>query len=271
MSEESLPHSVKELNRLHLSGKYAELIKADRANLAFLLDRLDRDHRDVGIAISRLAWSLYQNGDFGESEQELLQGMSEDVGRRDDLKERNACFLLDLANIYFATKRYAEADAAIERAGEFLRDMQHVLPATNAKLLYYIARSKLYSEGYDDAERLLREAIQQIQIEGHPKDRALGIFYHWLSRVYAAQAKLSDAMEAMGEALNAYPARETAYYANSLSMLGSYLAKSGDIREAKAHQTKALEILHRVRPSRHRDILAVERRLAAIEAHSNSS
>jgi tetratricopeptide (TPR) repeat protein len=264
MPEPSLPHSIKELNWLHVAGKYAQLIETERGNLAALRGEFGDDHKYVGGAISQLAWSLYENGDFGTAEDELLSGMITDVADRDDLQERNASFLLDLANIYLATTREEKATAAVERANELMKSMSAIPALRMGISLSYSARILLGHRQFAEAERLIRDAIKLARKECQPPNRVLGIFYHRLSEVYAAQGKLAEAIETMGAALNTYPARETAYYANSLSLLGQYMAKQGDLSEAKSSQIKALEILKRVRPAGHRDILATERRHAAI-------
>jgi tetratricopeptide (TPR) repeat protein len=224
MPEPSLPHSVKKLNWLHVAGKYAQLIEADRDNLATLRAEFRDDHKYVGNAISQLAWSLYENGDFAAAEDELAHGMVVDVADVDDLKERNASFLLDLANIYLATKREEKATTALERANELMKSMRDIPALRMGISLSYSARILLGRRQLAEAERLIQEAIILARKECQPPNRALGIFYHRLSEVYAVQGKLVEAIETMGTALNTYLMREAAYYANSLSLLGGYMA-----------------------------------------------
>src|SRR5258708_3187866 len=99
MSMSALPHPAKELNRVHASGRYAQLIQAQRENLAQMLREHSRDDSRVLEEIEYLALWLYENQEFAAAEEELKRGMIIDTAGRDDLKERNVCFLLALVNI----------------------------------------------------------------------------------------------------------------------------------------------------------------------------
>jgi tetratricopeptide (TPR) repeat protein len=264
------PHSDKELNWLHVAGKYAELIEAERENLAHQRCIHAFEHQDVGIAISALAWSLYENGDFALAEIELLNGLVADCANRSELQHRNAAFFHDLANIYLATNREQDAAIALGRAKKMLAAMSELPDLRMATSKIYGARILQRRRNYTAAERLIKDAIS-LATESPWPNYVLGVSYHRLSQVYAAQGKISDAEDVIRMALESYPAWETAYYANSLCLLGLCVAKQGNKPLGQSHLTIALEILKRVRPSGHRDIVAAERRLAAIVAAKGGS
>jgi tetratricopeptide (TPR) repeat protein len=260
------PHSDRELNWLHVAGKYEQMIVADRENLAYFLHEYGFEHTYAGVAISRLAWSLYENGDFAGAENELIHGMIIDATGSDDFKERNASFLLDLANISLVTNREQEAKSAVDRANGFLANMIAVPPVRTIVSLIRSAGILIYGRELAKAELVLHEAAQLTLAYHKPKDRTLGIIFHQLGKVFGAQGRISEAEDATRLALESYPARETAYYANSLSQLGAYVAKQGNRPAGQSHLTIALEILKRVRPAGHRDIVLTGRRLAKILA-----
>jgi tetratricopeptide (TPR) repeat protein len=259
------PHSIKELNRLHVSGKYVELIQAARENLAHIIRECGGNDQRVADEIQYLAWWLYENGDFAAAEDELRSGMVFDTRGRDDLKDRNAACLLALANIYLATGREPDASSALKQANELMAGMSDVRPIRRAVFLLHSARILTKHGDFNGAEQQLKQASDLAFSDPTPKDRIPGIILHRLSQIYDAQGRLSKAEDTLRKAMEVYPARETAYYANSLSLLALYLAKKGNMSEALSSQIKSLEILRRVRPAGHRDITAAEHRLAAIQ------
>ena len=262
------PHSSKKLYHLHVAGKYMRLIECGRENRDHLLREYGFEHQYVAIATLDLARWLYDQRDYAAAERELRECMVTDVADRDDLKKRNATCFSDLAQLYLTSGRYSDAEAALDQAAALMSAMPILRLRSIAATSLHRARLHMYRGDFAQAEQLINVALELTEKEFGPKHRKLGVILDILSQLYHRQDKTSEAEQTIHRALNAYQARESAQYAWSLYQLARYVAAQGRLPEAKTCLAKGLEILKRVRPSGHSDIVEFEKRHAEIHVNT---
>ncbi|TWT90222.1 Tetratricopeptide repeat protein [Pseudobythopirellula maris] len=253
------------LKDLHQSGRYGELADLCRKRVEKLRAMYGPRHGKVGFALKQLAYTHYLQGDLPRSE-ESLRAAIEVLGDSGSSKTGlyRAC-QLDLARVCIFIGKHAETESLL---GEVL-SAAAALPSASQRLCAgaHFVRSKLQrkEKDFEGAEQSLEMAEIWILQQLGEESRYYASLQHQKGEVYWRQGRFSEAEHALRKSMSAHETileTESADYAMAMSLLGEVLAKRGNREEASESQGRALEILKRVRPAGHSNILQVERLVA---------
>ena len=230
-------------------------------------------HRDVGLALTRLA-HVYQNGGrFYEAEplykravgifENAVPANDQDMGRG----------YANLAYLYREQGRFADAEPLFRRALEL---MGRALPADHvdlAKLHNNLALVIQSDRRFAEAESLYKKALAIYEKQLPEDDLERITCLSNLALLYHEQGKLSEAetyyVRVLAAREKSLP-QDDPVIARSLSNLGGVYLQQGRFLEAEARYRRALSIREKSLPEQHPDLAKSLLNMAALSTAQSS-
>ena len=178
-------------------------LMADRGDLRGAIARHQETlsaYREVGdksgmlVASLNLAGELSDHGDLAQAHRLLTQAVR--IGREINQKATTVTALSDLAELTAVKGDLRGAAALCQDALALSREIPS--KAREARASSECARIAIERGAFDEAERLLRSALEYYLADKSP--RAVAATYHALAQAYLASAKLADARRAFERA-----------------------------------------------------------------------
>jgi serine/threonine-protein kinase len=254
-------------------GRYDEAEQQIRAGLAMLQRHLSRNDPAVARSISALGRVLENAGRYPEAIKELEEAVrlqSNRPGQEADL----SASLTELANCYFYTSRYAEADALNQRVLAIDRRLYGPRHPHVADDLINLGAVQFEGGHYAEAERWDRQALEIMAAwygPGHPETASAQTM---LARALLKLDRRDEARPLLEAALTT---QERVYgpihprVASTLNELGLIARDQGRLDEAAADFRRMAEIYDQVHHGKHYLVGVALSNLADVEQRRGNS
>jgi tetratricopeptide (TPR) repeat protein len=265
-----------ELAELLEAGRLDELIARAREIVEQSRAQFGEVHERTAKAISDLAFSYREMGDYDTAAAHWNEACAIFLALFGERSPQYVQSLFDVANAELLGGRIDEAEGLVDRATTIVQSIPGDQRDTLLLIWLLTARLKLRRQDTEAAEAFLLDAmrLRLRQLEGEYggsynwEDQRLSDIFGYLSWVYDSQGNFRAAKGAMQKSIRIRDRRfdkMRPFLARKLSQLGEIQRKLGDLSSAKESQLAALEILKKMRPAGHIDIVNVERRLAKLD------
>jgi tetratricopeptide (TPR) repeat protein len=277
MNQEAFDHELAELLE---AGKFSELIARAREIVEQSRTQFGEVHARTATAVSDLAFSYYEMGDWDTAAAQWSEACKIHLALFGERSSQYVQSLFEVARADLLSGRIDEAECLVDRATTIVQS----IPGDQRDTLFLIwllaARLKLRRQDTEAAQAFLMDAmrLRLRQLEGEYggsynwDDQYLSDVFGYLSFVYDTQGNLRAAKGAMQKSIrirNRQFDKIRPFLARKLSTLGEIQRKLGDLSSAKASQLAALDLLKKMRPAGHFDLVNVERRLAKLDSIEN--
>ncbi|TVQ53993.1 MAG: serine/threonine protein kinase [Phycisphaerales bacterium] len=214
---------------------------------------LGDQHQNTLTAINRLGMIYRDLGEFAQAESQLLEALRASEQRRGDDHPQTINAVLNLASLYRQTNRPREAKSLYRRALETnRRTLGETHPST---LLAMNSMGILLGQIGDLAgsEEMYRRVLEaHLRIDGPDDPRTL-LMKNNLGANLSRQQRYDEAEPYLRRYLEFQRSRhaETHHLVIALNNFAGVLRSLGELEEADAHNTEAVEMGGRVLPERH--------------------
>jgi tetratricopeptide (TPR) repeat protein len=256
-----------ELQSLYQTGKLSQLVSRCQELLSELRAAHGAEHHEIALLSGDLARGYYEMGDFHAAIDVTKEILKLDRAALDNPLADRARNLSNLGLLYLRVGKHVEAELALERALELVRQLPPEEQWERPTVLVNMAHLETEKRNYTKAEELYLEAARQRLGDYHWIHPRFGNVYFPLGRLYWKMGRRLAAQRAVEKAIRIRQGAsqtEDAQYAMMLAFRGDLLAEQAEDADAKKAYESALEILRRIRPADHFQVAEVQQRVSQL-------
>jgi tetratricopeptide (TPR) repeat protein len=243
------PFFNEQIRQYFEEDKLAEAAVYCAALLSQIRDTLGERHPDVAHVLSNVARAYYYLGGYPAALEATKELVKIDCAPTDTVSVECICSLSNLALNYRLTERIDEAELAYDRALELIE----LLPLGEEwdRAITLVGRAQVHDikREFDQAERLLQEAVRIRARSQGWYSPGLALVFDNLAGLHRRMGKSLAAERAIQKAIRMYrhtATTESVYYAGAIRLLARLLVEQSKVSEAKELADESLAILRRV-------------------------